>query len=162
MSQICLPTRRDETSQRGCNKTTALGAYSSASDKETFGFVMHYRRWVCVWQPVWMPGSNRKTNGSKCYCWWLKSCTTWDVWNTINSGINYQPQLVSRISAINSMIEMESTGNGGKWVQAMYELALQDGRTSLLYSTLQGGRRCLKVSGWEVTWEVGLKVARVN
>ncbi len=30
---------------------------------------------------------------------WL---TTWDVWNPINNGINYQPQLVSRISAINS------------------------------------------------------------
>ncbi len=37
------------------------------------------------------------------YCWWLKSCTTWDVWSPINHGINYQPQLVSRISAINSM-----------------------------------------------------------
>ena len=37
------------------------------------------------------------------YCWWLKSCTTWDVWNPINNGINYQPQLVSRISGINSM-----------------------------------------------------------
>ena len=36
------------------------------------------------------------------YCWWLKSCTTWDVWNPINNGINYQPQQVSRISAINS------------------------------------------------------------
>ena len=36
------------------------------------------------------------------YCWWLKSCTTWDVWNPINNGKNYQPQLVSRISAINS------------------------------------------------------------
>ena len=23
------------------------------------------------------------------YCWWLKSCTTWDVWNLINNGINY-------------------------------------------------------------------------
>ena len=22
------------------------------------------------------------------YCWWLKSCTTWDVWNPINTGIN--------------------------------------------------------------------------
>ncbi len=29
------------------------------------------------------------------YCWWLKSqTTTWDVWNLINNGINYQPQLV--------------------------------------------------------------------
>ena len=24
------------------------------------------------------------------YCWWLKSCTTWDVWNPIDNGINYQ------------------------------------------------------------------------
>ena len=23
------------------------------------------------------------------YCWWLKSCTTWDVWNPKNYGINY-------------------------------------------------------------------------
>ncbi len=36
------------------------------------------------------------------YCWWLKSCTTWDVWNPINNGKNYQPQLVSRILSINS------------------------------------------------------------
>ena len=33
----------------------------------------------------------------------LKSCTTWDVRNPKNNGINYQPQLVSRISAINSI-----------------------------------------------------------
>ena len=36
------------------------------------------------------------------YCWWKKSCTTWDVWNSINNGINYlstgagfQPSTVS-------------------------------------------------------------------
>ena len=23
------------------------------------------------------------------YCWWKESCTTWDVWNPVNSGINY-------------------------------------------------------------------------
>ena len=23
------------------------------------------------------------------YCWWLKSCTTWDVENLVNNGINY-------------------------------------------------------------------------
>ena len=35
-------------------------------------------------------------------CWWLKSCTTWDVWNHVNNGINYlstgagfQPSTVS-------------------------------------------------------------------
>ena len=36
------------------------------------------------------------------YCWWLKSCTTWDVWNPKSNRKNYQPQLVSQISAINS------------------------------------------------------------
>ncbi len=35
------------------------------------------------------------------YCWWLKSCTTWDVWNPINNGINYHINRC-RISAINS------------------------------------------------------------
>ena len=29
------------------------------------------------------------------YCWWLKSCTTWDWQNPVNNGINYQSQLVS-------------------------------------------------------------------
>ena len=28
------------------------------------------------------------------YCWWKKSCTTWDVYNLVNNKINYQPQLV--------------------------------------------------------------------
>ena len=23
------------------------------------------------------------------YCWWKKSCTTWDVWNPVNNGKNY-------------------------------------------------------------------------
>ena len=33
------------------------------------------------------------------YCWWKKSCTTCNVYNLVNNdGINYQPQLVSRIS----------------------------------------------------------------
>ena len=40
------------------------------------------------------------------YCWRLRPCTTWDVWNPINNGINYQPQLVSRISAINSIFNV--------------------------------------------------------
>ncbi len=37
------------------------------------------------------------------YCWWKKSCTTWDVKFPVNNGINYQPQLVSRISSIDHM-----------------------------------------------------------
>ena len=38
--------------------------------------------------------------GQKCwYCWWKRSQkTTWDLQNPANRGINYQPQLVSRIS----------------------------------------------------------------
>ncbi len=32
-----------------------------------------------------------------------KSCTTWDVNNPVNSGINYQPQLVQDFWTINSM-----------------------------------------------------------
>ena len=27
--------------------------------------------------------------GTKWYSWWLKSCTTWDVWNLINNGMSY-------------------------------------------------------------------------
>ncbi len=30
-----------------------------------------------------------KMIGAKYYCWWLKSSTTWDVWNPTNNGINY-------------------------------------------------------------------------
>ena len=41
--------------------------------------------------------------------WWLKSCTTWDIWNLVNNGINYQPQLVGRISSINSIISLLRT-----------------------------------------------------
>ena len=26
--------------------------------------------------------------GIEVYCWWLKSCTTWDVWNPIDNGKN--------------------------------------------------------------------------
>ena len=29
------------------------------------------------------------------YCLWKNSCTTWDVKNLVNNGINYQPQLVN-------------------------------------------------------------------
>ena len=35
------------------------------------------------------------------YCWWLKSCTTWDVWNPINNGDIYHINWC-RISSINS------------------------------------------------------------
>ena len=41
------------------------------------------------------------------YCWWKKSCTTRDVSNLVNNGINCQPQLVSRILAIRTLIHLE-------------------------------------------------------
>ena len=39
------------------------------------------------------------------YCWWLKSCT-WDAWNPKNNGINYQTQLVSRISKASTVLQL--------------------------------------------------------
>ena len=66
-----------------------------------------FRNWDWDWDlPFWEEwlesfGIHFK---SLIYCWWLNSCTTWDVWNPINNGKNYQPQLVSRISAINSIM----------------------------------------------------------
>ena len=33
-------------------------------------------------------------NQKRYYFWWKKSCTTWDIQNLVNNGINYQPQLV--------------------------------------------------------------------
>ena len=36
----------------------------------------------------------KNTNILLTNCWWKKSCTTSDVHNLINNGINYQPQLV--------------------------------------------------------------------
>ena len=47
----------------------------------------------------------RSARGS--YCWWLKSCTTWDVWNPINNGIiiilggaGFQPSTVSLLNLV--------------------------------------------------------------
>lgn len=34
------------------------------------------------------------------YCWWKNA--TWDVWNPIDNGMNYQTQLVGRILSVNS------------------------------------------------------------
>ena len=50
-------------------------------------------------------------SGKLTYCWWTKSCTTWDVRFPVNNGINYQPQLVSRFSSISSWICPFLSGN---------------------------------------------------
>ena len=34
------------------------------------------------------PKQNKQTRNDP-YCWWLKSCTTWDVWNLKHNGKNY-------------------------------------------------------------------------
>ena len=39
------------------------------------------------------------------YPWWKKSCTTWHVWNLINSGVNYIPINWCRISSINGVCQ---------------------------------------------------------
>ncbi len=56
-------------------------------------------------QQIWCPQSEIMWWS----CWWLKSCTTWDVWNPINNGINMNKLPInwcrissSRISSINS------------------------------------------------------------
>ena len=36
------------------------------------------------------------------HCWWLKTCTTWDVWDLVDNGICYHMSWC-RISSINSM-----------------------------------------------------------
>ena len=69
----------------------------------------------CFYVSVW-------GNESCSYCWWLTSCTTWDVWNPINNGINYQPQLVRRISAMNSSItSLQNHPRSFWWVQLSNE-----------------------------------------
>ncbi len=54
------------------------------------------------------------------YCWWLKSCTTWDVWNPINNeisiilgGAGFQPSTV----VINGVKKTYLNGlmNGSHW-----------------------------------------------
>ena len=64
---------------------------------------------LCISQKIWK-GDERwvlsVSQGIKVdICWWKKSqTTTWDVLESLKkNGINYQPQLVSRISSINSI-----------------------------------------------------------
>ena len=37
-----------------------------------------------IWQAYFSKGLVQPPTTN--YCWWLKSCTTWDVWNPINNG----------------------------------------------------------------------------
>ena len=87
------------------------------------------------------------TTANKAYdvssCWWLKSCTTWDVWNPINNGKNYQPQLVSRISAINSLI----------FVYTVFSVCCQD-PLSIIMDHCRGAFRCISIAVELDQWSV--------
>ncbi len=98
------------------------------------------------------------------YCWWLKSqTTTWDVWNPINNGKNYQPQLVnagfqpSTVASKFSKARLERghkgiafrTAAGVGWI-----LRWQGGPWR---SVLEGGFK--GVGGWRFDWGVWKKHA---
>ena len=77
------------------------------------GFIKTFPLWVGNWKHSWVfaiaktqnPDKSRKVYAYPLtYCWWLKSCTAWDVWNPTNNGINYlstgagfQPSTVSML-----------------------------------------------------------------
>ena len=63
------------------------------------------------------------------YCWWKKSCTTWDVYNLVNTGINYQPQLVQDFWTINS-----TDGDGINLVSSMGQVTIQGLLVYLLWN----------------------------
>ena len=79
------------------------------------------------------------------YCWWLKSCTTWDGWNPIKKGINtyhlstgFQPSTVSiyltcgKTSVLQGCIGIVTTG----WL------------TSLVPTTHQGSQGSNTAMSW--------------
>ena len=65
----------------------------------------HVNKWTKTCE-TWLK-QKQKTNMQKTtwYGWWLKSCTTWDVWNPVNNndklptstGAGFQPSTVSHI-----------------------------------------------------------------
>ena len=51
-----------------------------------------FRVWSTKGRSIRWPTPQRKNPSSISwlnYCWWKKSCTTWDVQNLVNNGINY-------------------------------------------------------------------------
>ena len=59
---VSAPTHLIPEPQKTCWASPADPVSSSNSDKH----------------PTWL-----------WYCWWKKSCTTWDVWNLVNNGTSY-------------------------------------------------------------------------
>ena len=94
---------------------------------------------------------SKKSSGYFCwYCWWKKSCTTWDVKFPINDGIKYQPQLVSRIFSINSTVWVQPQNSQNlshgflSWSEGFVVFSLGDSKAC--YSFLWQ-RRCSLNSG---------------
>ena len=61
--------------------------------------------WLPVSTSDWPSTVLNLSNFCGWYCWWKKSCTTWDVWNPVNNGIRiiiilggagFQPSTVAR------------------------------------------------------------------
>ena len=121
--------------QRGCNKTTALGAYCSASNRETSEM---------RWQDGKMPGGS-------------PGGLTWLLWNQREMAVS-KKQGYPKMDGENNGKPYENSWFGGTiifgntqmagtgWSGCKHQFfALQDGRTRLLYRILQGGRGCLKL-----------------
>ena len=87
------------------NVSTQYPQYKNSTTRRATCHISHYNHYdlnvspislarPCLsfmpWQVVeFVEVSQAKWNCKDCYCWWLKSCTTWDVWNPINNGKNY-------------------------------------------------------------------------
>ena len=63
------------------------------------GISLHHPDWSAT--SAW--STSLRLDDLRWYCWWLKSCTTWDVWNPINNGIftistgaGFQPSTVGQ------------------------------------------------------------------
>ncbi len=60
------------------------------------------------------------------YWWWKKfQTTTWDVWNPVNNGINYQPQLVS-------LPDFRTINSTKFWNFSKLEIILRDSKLTVL------------------------------
>ena len=100
MFHMCLLARMN-------GSTVILNLLSTTTKR--FGNLLIEREWTCILEsclsilePCWLekavPPKTLKVWFTKTYCWWKKSCTTWDVKDPVKNGINYQPQLVQDLS----------------------------------------------------------------
>ena len=106
-----------------------------------YTFIWNFPRWSFRASQVWITLGNKYIVLYTCvyasrYCWCLKSCTTWDVWNPINNGINYQPQLVQDFSHQQYVHVMAPMILGSVTLGPVMQLCFRDGGSE---------RKCLKI-----------------